>query len=155
MLLSVGDNVLAMQAVQRLRRGARQILSTLQRTTAAGDRAYAVMGHTHVHEVSEIAQAAGEAVYVNTGTWNPANLPTSVKFAGTARYRFAHFLRGAEDGYSLSAIAWDDGTRSELSFGGVPEGDGRSAANTSPAHAGSCWRALIDETGTRLAPVRA
>jgi UDP-2,3-diacylglucosamine pyrophosphatase LpxH len=69
------------------------------------ERAYVCMGHTHVTAVKRI-DAAGEKLYLNTGTWIalwPADRPDLL---GRTVYTYALFEQ-SEDGYTAQALEWD------------------------------------------------
>ena len=71
-------------------------------------RVYAVMGHTHDQRVDVIGNGAGEAFYLNTGTWTPLWPRDRSDLIGRVYYSFIRFERGVNGEYRHQALVWDD-----------------------------------------------
>jgi hypothetical protein len=101
------DRALASHSAVHVSRGARRVLEFIGSRATLTQPVYAVMGHTHLREVTRVATIPGPAVYVNTGTWNPVHVPSGAESDDAAGYRFARFSRES-DAYSLATLVWDD-----------------------------------------------
>jgi hypothetical protein len=101
------DRALASRSAVHVSRGARRVLEFIGSRATLTQPVYAVMGHTHLSEVTRVATVPGPAVYVNTGTWNPLHVPQGAETDDATGYRFARFSRES-DAYFLASLIWDD-----------------------------------------------
>ncbi len=104
----IGSGLLSRRSVRNVARGAREVLSQPPVTQTWPVTRYAVMGHTHVQQVSQLSTSSGPAVYVNTGSWSPGWSLSPRKRKRDPQYRFAKFLRENDNVYSFSALVWDE-----------------------------------------------
>lgn len=93
-----------------LERAAEAAAGRLLAEDRAPERAYAVMGHTHRQTVRVLdAGGAGEARYVNTGTWIPLWPEDREDLAGRILYTYARFEKADDGAYRHVSLEWDDG----------------------------------------------
>jgi hypothetical protein len=105
-----GEQVVTRMSVADVRAGALEVLQGLRRSMKTAEMTYAVMGHTHVHEVRrmELGGDSAGAWYVNTGTWSPGWVPAARGARMQSVYRFVRFTLWSANQYSLETLEWDD-----------------------------------------------